>query len=88
MFYDVNTDDATLHVPAKSIEDYRNTKPWDRFGNIVPLTDEELGVESLTPAFSQGEGEKVIYDLNGRQMVNAKLRKGIYIVNGKKVMMK
>ena len=37
---------------------------------------------SLTPALSKGEG--VIYDLSGRK-VNSQLQKGIYIVNGKKV---
>jgi hypothetical protein len=37
---------------------------------------------SLTPAISKGEG--VISDLSGRK-VNSQLQKGIYIVNGKKV---
>ena len=40
--------------------------------------------ESLTPALSKGEGDW--YDRSGRQIVNSKLSKGIYIVNGKKVL--
>ena len=30
-----------LHVPAESIEDYRNIAPWDRFPYIVPITGDE-----------------------------------------------
>ena len=34
----------------------------------------------------QGENEKVVYDLNGRRIVDTEhLEHGIYIVNGKKV---
>jgi len=59
------------------------------------FTEEEetsLTPNSLTPTLSKGEG--VIYDLAGRlvnsstrQLVNS-LKKGIYIVNGKKVLVK
>ena len=44
--------------------------------------DNETG---LTPALSQGEGEtEVVYDLSGRRVNNP--TKGLYIVNGKKIM--
>ncbi len=48
---------------------------------------------SLTPDSSpKGEGsmkaEQSIYDLAGRQMVNRRLSKGIYILNGKKAVIK
>ena len=43
--------------------------------------DGETGIESLTPALS--EGEESIYDLSGRRVEKA--TKGIYIVNGKKI---
>ena len=46
--------------------------------------DETTGIESLTPALSQGEG--VYYDLSGRRV--AQPTKGLYIVNGKKVIFK
>lgn len=46
--------------------------------------DETTGIESLTPALSEGEG--AIYNLNGQQVKAAK--KGLYIVNGKKVIIK
>ena len=38
---------ATLHVPANSIEAYKNAEQWRNFGNIVALTDPS-GIESTT----------------------------------------
>jgi uncharacterized repeat protein (TIGR02543 family) len=46
--------------------------------------DGTTGIESLTPTLSQGEG--VYYDLSGRHV--AQPTKGLYIVNGKKVILK
>lgn len=94
LFRDVPVANATLHVPASALEDYKNADQWKEFGNIVPLTEEEDvdGIESLTPALPKGEGE--VSDLNGRKVnsqlspVNSQLKKGIYIMNGKKVLMK
>lgn len=45
--------------------------------------DEATGI-NITPAFSEGEG--VAYDLQGRRVANP--TKGLYIVNGKKVLVK
>jgi hypothetical protein len=44
--------------------------------------DAETGIESLTPALSEGEG--AIYNLSGQRI--SKLQKGINIVNGKKIL--
>lgn len=44
--------------------------------------DNETAIESLTPALSEGKG--YVYDLSGRRV--QKPTKGLYIVNGKKVM--
>ena len=51
---------------------------FDKFGETDRI--------SLTPALSKGEG--VIYDLSGRRIANGQrpMAKGIYIVNGKKVL--
>lgn len=48
------------------------------FGN------ESTGIRNLTPTLSQGE--KVVYDLQGRRV--AQPTKGLYIVNGRKIVMK
>ena len=31
---------ATLHVPAASLEAYKTTSPWSKFGTIVALTND------------------------------------------------
>lgn len=49
-FYQIPLLSATLHVPATSLDAYKNTHPWSEFGNIVALTDEDpksTGVNSL-----------------------------------------
>lgn len=46
--------------------------------------DETTGIENLNPALSEGEG--VVYNLRGQRV--AQPTKGLYIVNGKKVVIK
>ena len=48
-----------------------------------PTQDEEDGINSPTPGLFRNGGE--VYDLSGRK-VNSQLKKGIYIINGKKVL--
>ena len=38
-FYSSNYKNATLHVPAASIDSYKATYPWSEFGKIVALTE-------------------------------------------------
>ena len=40
--------DATLYVPMESLEDYKSTYPWNKFGTILPLNQAPNGVENLT----------------------------------------
>ena len=93
-FYDSGVEYATLHVPASAIDKYKTTAPWSSFGNIVALTEEEMGIDN--PEFknqkqgSLAEGKsnsEFIYDLNGRHVEKA-TKGGIYIVNGRKVVIK
>ena len=72
---------ATLHVPASALEAYKTTAPWNSFGTIVALTEEEMSVEQTII-----EEQYEIYDLNGRCVETP--GKGIYIVNGIKVVIK
>ena len=48
------------------------------YGNIT-------GIENVQAFKGSNVQDPVIYDLSGRQMVNDKLKKGIYIINGQKV---
>jgi hypothetical protein len=40
-FNNSNYKNATLHVPAASLEAYKSTEQWKDFGSIVALTDED-----------------------------------------------
>ena len=40
--------DATLYVPAESIEEYKSAYPWSQFGTILPLDQAPSGVENVT----------------------------------------
>lgn len=42
-----NSFNATLHVPAESIDKYSSTIPWNNFGSIVPLTGQELAIKNI-----------------------------------------
>ena len=83
-FFGSYPEKATLHVPSASVELYKAASPWSSFGKIVALTDEETGIEEL----KAGNGTKasVLFDLNGRRVQKA--QKGLYIQNGRKVLVK
>ncbi len=59
----------------------------DLIESKVTIGGESAGIESLT-ADPKGEGSSSIYTLDGRKVSNSGLSKGIYIKNGKKVVMK
>ena len=52
--------------------------------SFFSFDDDATGVQNLTPALSEGEG--VVYNLRGQRV--AQPTKGLYIVNGKKVVIK
>ncbi len=77
---------ATLHVPAKSIDLYKKAKYWKDFKNIVALTDNDPKPTGVINIKDEIKAEERYYDLHGHH-VN-KPSKGIYIINGKKVLIK
>ena len=77
-------EEAILHVPAASVEIYRQTDPWSGFGRIVPLTDEDP--TSIKGILQSDHLNGEYYDLKGRKVNNPK--KGLYIRNGRKVIVK
>ena len=76
--------DATLHVPATSVESYQVTSPWSGFGKIVALTEEETGIGELKT--ENCKVKTAVYDLSGRRV--QKTQKGVYIQNGKVVLVR
>ena len=82
----------TIHVYASSLQKYQNSS-WAEFGTIVGDLDEWEEATSLNEELrvKSEESDKAVYDLSGRRMFNGQysiangLRKGIYIIDGKKV---
>ena len=84
-FEDSNYRNATLHVPAASIDAYSSAEPWKDFDSIVALTDSDpnpTGLSLITRKNSRRSS--TIYNLSG-QKVDASYH-GIIIKNGMKVM--
>lgn len=71
--FDLAANKAYLAVPAAAARE-----------GFAFADDETTAIKNLTPALSQGEG--AVYDLQGRRV--AQPQKGLYIVNGKKVVIK
>ena len=67
---------ATLHVPAVSLEVYKEISPWNEFGKIVALTDEETAVKGIKNTQQDADGLP-----DGKYMKNGKF---IIIKEGKK----
>lgn len=58
VFLDSNIENATLHVPAESIELYKTTLPWSNFGTIVALDgDTPKSNKCATPTISYANGK-------------------------------
>ena len=72
---------ATLYVPVGSIVKYKSISGWKDFANIVE------GIPSGINAVKNTKNNNtIIYDLNGVRQSEPK--KGINIINGKKVVIK
>jgi hypothetical protein len=64
------------------LDNTHKTVLYDAYNGYYNLSkDEEDGINSLTPALSEGEG--AIYNIAGQRV--GKAQKGIYVVDGKKV---
>lgn len=97
-FKDTNIDFATLHVPASVIEDYKNTAPWSDFGKIVAYTKDDPNYDPTMDVDDSGStaisnvnddaatNQTPVFDLSGRKLGGQPTAKGVYIVNGRKVL--
>ena len=78
-FNSCNNSNCILYVPAGAKETYAATEGWNEFTNIVELEDTNID-KVVSPDNS------LYFDLNGRGVENP--TRGIYIVNGKKILVK
>ena len=73
------SNNATLHVPASSVEAYRNAEQWKGFCSIVALTDEDPKPTAIDAMeYAPMATNKAIYDLQGHQLAQPK--KGLNII--------
>ena len=75
---------ATLYIPAGSLSAYKAASArltWGKFSNIVEM--DFTGIYDIEAEDSFQGAKDVYYDLNGRIAVSP--TKGIYIINGKKI---
>jgi hypothetical protein len=83
-FGDVTFEQATLTVPAGMKSQYQTAEVWKNFKNIVEMQDTGInGVGVDDKAFN-------VYDMNGHKIRSEatsleSLPKGVYIINGRKV---
>lgn len=91
-FLDVPIVNATLHVPAASVEAYRTTTPWSGFGKIVALTDNDPKPTSVNSLKTEEKATPVAtYSIDGRRL--SQPQRGLNIIrmsdgSTKKVMIK
>ena len=88
VFEETPIENATLHVPAASVDLYKQTSPWRGFGKIVALTENDPIPIGITYISNDKEKDNIWYDLNGRKLESEPNTKGVYIINGKIVFIK
>jgi len=84
-FHAILAEGDEVKVPAGKAVLHLGNDQAGANSRVLKIDAEATGIESLTPALSEGEG--VFYDLNGRK-VNAPTKKGVYLFNGRKVVVK
>ena len=86
---DVKINDGDVLTPVDGVYSFNITDDTNMefevnasyFGTINPPTD-------ITPATTQSTPDDTYYDLNGRKLSGKPTQKGVYIYNGKKVVIK
>lgn len=89
VFENTPVDNATLHVPSGIVDVYKNVAPWKNFKRIVALTDTDPKPTNIDEVRSKTSDVRGAYfDLNGRRLNGEPTQKGVYIHNGKKIIVK
>lgn len=83
VFSSVPTGKASLYVPESALEDYKAETQWNSFRMILPLEEIPLGISNI----EADDSNAPYYTLDGKR-VDTPTQKGIYIRNGKKVIVK
>lgn len=72
---------ATLHVPAASVDAYKTcTDGWQHFRSIIPLTNEETGIQERTERSLAQNAEW--YTIDGKAITGRPTSGGVFIRKG------
>ena len=89
--FDYNAAGRKIYVPYDALDDYKGAAEWRLYANdILPINEEPsgggTGIESMEDVRSQMED--VYYTIDGRKVDSKPTQRGIYIKNGKKIVVK
>ena len=62
VFYNMPLSEATLYVPAQSLDDYKAAEQWKEFETILPIEETSAGVENTYNPSSTADTNKLIRD--------------------------
>ena len=77
----------TLRVPTGTKSKYETTSGWEQFNNIEEFQPMGIAFPSEKSVNSKSVNDKS-FDLSGRRIPALPARRGIYIKDGRKVMIK
>ena len=60
VFYDLPLSEATLYVPAQSLDDYKAAEQWKDFGTILPIEELPAAVENTHNSSSTTNPKKLL----------------------------
>jgi hypothetical protein len=76
---------SILHVPEEAIAAYKEAFEWKDFQQIVAIDAQSMGVATVT---EKAPADSRYYDLMGRSVTRQVLRRGLYINNRKKIIVR
>lgn len=70
VFVGSNHTNATLHVPAASIDAYRSAEQWKEFGNIVAITDDDPKPSMIISTSEDTQIQTIVecYSIDGKRI--------------------
>ena len=82
VFEGIDKETCILFVPEGSINAYKAAEGWNEFKNII-----EYNFSAIHAITVDGKSSN-IYDLQGRKVTDSQLSRGVYIMNGRKYVVK
>jgi len=75
---------TAIYVPDDCVENYKVAEGWKDYASLIkPASEQGTGIQAIV---REQEDAQTIYDLSGRRVERP--TEGVYIVNGKKVVVK